>query len=399
MIVVRIMNTVKGHFDRFFGIYLISNILQGTPAKLNIKMDKIIKQRKQCENSKKFINTLYDAYDNKEKVTHSEYKYNLKMMEEDSQSSATSVDENTENFCDNPTRDTLAEGLMGLIKPTVDQLDERVRTTRISQLELKQHIESLAEELKKISEAQQTTVDLDVYVKKLINAKHRVTVLTNVLQSAQERLNKVHQSIERESVKRKFLLEGENQEDSFLFLDALESELQHINSLKPLNILEVGSGSGIIIAALAAYFKNQCLFYATDINPKACLCTQETANRNDVLVSCINMNLFSNFKTCNFDVILFNPPYVCTDDDEIVPGIKQAWAGGKNGRLIIDQFLNQLELFLTSKGVCYMVLLKENKPNDVLMKMNKLGFKSYIIKERKILGEYLYVVRFNRESI
>ncbi|KAF2883550.1 hypothetical protein ILUMI_22614 [Ignelater luminosus] len=132
-------------------------------------------------------------------------------MDVDSESTATSVDENTENFCDNPTRDTLAEGLMGLIKPTVDQLDERVRATRISQLELKQCIESLSEELKKISETQQVTVDLDVYVKKLMNAKHRVTVLTNVLQSAQERLNKVHQSIERETVKRKVLLETSNE--------------------------------------------------------------------------------------------------------------------------------------------------------------------------------------------
>lgn len=39
-------------------------------------------------------------------------------------------DENTENFCDNPTRDSLAEGLLGLFKPVVDQLDERVRVTR-----------------------------------------------------------------------------------------------------------------------------------------------------------------------------------------------------------------------------------------------------------------------------
>lgn len=52
-------------------------------------------------------------------------------MDIDSESTATSVDENTENFCENPTRDTLAEGLMGLIKPTVDQLDERVRATRL----------------------------------------------------------------------------------------------------------------------------------------------------------------------------------------------------------------------------------------------------------------------------
>ncbi|XP_028131119.1 SNAPIN protein homolog isoform X2 [Diabrotica virgifera virgifera] len=128
-------------------------------------------------------------------------------MDLDSESTATSLEDNTENFCDNPTRDTLAEGLMGLIKPTVDQLDERVRATRISQLELKQCIESLSEELKSISESQQHTQDLDIYVKKLINAKQRVTVLTNVLQNTQERLNKVHANLDKEVLKRKAVLE------------------------------------------------------------------------------------------------------------------------------------------------------------------------------------------------
>lgn len=52
------------------------------------------------------------------------------MMERDSESTLTSADENTENFCDNPTRDTLAEGLVSLFKPIIDQLDERVRATR-----------------------------------------------------------------------------------------------------------------------------------------------------------------------------------------------------------------------------------------------------------------------------
>ncbi|XP_019877730.1 SNAPIN protein homolog [Aethina tumida] len=135
-------------------------------------------------------------------------------MDVDSESTATSIDENTENFCENPTRDTLAEGLMGLIKPTVDQLDERVRATRISQLELKQCIESLSEELKKISESQQTSIDLDAYVKKLINAKQRVTVLTNILQNAQDRLNKVHMSIDKEVVQRKILLESAAEDTS-----------------------------------------------------------------------------------------------------------------------------------------------------------------------------------------
>ncbi|KAF5301136.1 hypothetical protein FQR65_LT08966 [Abscondita terminalis] len=322
-------------------------------------------------------------------------------MDEDSQSSATSVDENTENFCDNPTRDTLAEGLMGLIKPTVDQLDERVRATRISQLELKQHIESLAEELKKISEAQQTTVDLDAYVKKLINAKHRVTVLTNILQSAQERLNKVHQSIELEMSLptpsynlKQFKDVYEPSEDTFLFLDALESDLKYIKSLKPLCILEVGSGSGVVITSLASYFEQHCLFFATDINPTACLCTKQTASLNGAIVHNVNMNLFCNFKSV-FDVILFNPPYVCTENSEMVPGINRAWAGGIDGRIIIDQFLSQLKMRLSSTGVCYMVLLKENKPYEIMASMENLGFKSCIVKERKVIGEHLFIIRFD----
>lgn len=51
-------------------------------------------------------------------------------MEQDSDSTITSLGENTENLCDNPTRDTLAEGLISLFQPIVDQLDERVRSTR-----------------------------------------------------------------------------------------------------------------------------------------------------------------------------------------------------------------------------------------------------------------------------
>lgn len=85
---------------------------------------------------------------------------------------------------------------------------------RISQLELKQCIESLSEELKKVQETLQTTVDLDVYVKKLINAKQRVTVIANILQNAQDRLNKVHMSIDKETVKRKIILNNVIDESS-----------------------------------------------------------------------------------------------------------------------------------------------------------------------------------------
>ena len=50
---------------------------------------------------------------------------------EDSASTITeNTDENTENFCDNPTRDALAEGFVRLFKPLIDNLDEQVRKTK-----------------------------------------------------------------------------------------------------------------------------------------------------------------------------------------------------------------------------------------------------------------------------
>lgn len=51
-------------------------------------------------------------------------------MDVDTASDNTSIDDKIDDFCENPTRDALTEGLMSLLKPTVDQLDERIRATR-----------------------------------------------------------------------------------------------------------------------------------------------------------------------------------------------------------------------------------------------------------------------------
>lgn len=59
---------------------------------------------------------------------------------------------------------------------------------RISQLELKQQIESLNEELQKVREALNNHPDLEPYVKKLIGCKHKVTVVLNVLQASQVKI-------------------------------------------------------------------------------------------------------------------------------------------------------------------------------------------------------------------
>ncbi|XP_073996167.1 SNAP associated protein [Rhodnius prolixus] len=128
-------------------------------------------------------------------------------MDPETGSTNTSLEDKTDDFCENPTRDSLAEGLMSVLKPTIDQLDERVRTTRVSQLELKQQLESLSEDLKNITYEQNSPLDLEVYSQKLLNSRHKITVVSNILQAAQDRLHKVQILINKENSKRKILVE------------------------------------------------------------------------------------------------------------------------------------------------------------------------------------------------
>lgn len=65
----------------------------------------------------------------------------------------------------------------------------------------------MTEELQRINEALQCPLETDSYVKKLINAKHKITIVSNILQSTQERLNKIHQAVEKNTAKRKALLD------------------------------------------------------------------------------------------------------------------------------------------------------------------------------------------------
>ena len=51
-------------------------------------------------------------------------------MDADENSTCTSADDGTEDFGDNPTRDTLTEGLISLLKPTVDNLENSIKHTR-----------------------------------------------------------------------------------------------------------------------------------------------------------------------------------------------------------------------------------------------------------------------------
>lgn len=45
------------------------------------------------------------------------------------------------------------------------------------------------------------------------------------------------------------------------------------------------------------------------------------------------------------DIIIFNPPYVPTEDDEVaMDGIEASYAGGERGRRVIDRFMPMMHV-------------------------------------------------------
>ncbi|XP_078043525.1 hemK methyltransferase 2 [Augochlora pura] len=378
-------------------------------------------------------------------------------MDVDTASDNTSIDDKIDDFCENPTRDALTEGLMSLLKPTVDQLDERIRATRICQIELKQQIESLSEELQKINDSLQFPLETDSYVKKLINAKHKITIVSNILYTTQERLNKIHQAVEKNTAKRKALLDHsssysnstntldreeqqpepekedvtpteqdwytfnrsnmetpitnlsdtdletvyEPSEDSFLLIDALEADLEELKTKKPAMCLEIGSGSGVVITALAMALNKHCQAYhlAIDLNNNACRVTKKTGQLNSADIEVIQMDLLSCMRSnCVFDVVMFNPPYVVTSDQEILDErlVFKSWAGGMNGRKVMDRVFPKIPDILSNTGTFYLLTIKENDPEDILRIFSNMNMKGEIIAERRIRGEHLYILRFQK---
>ena len=95
---------------------------------------------------------------------------------------------------------------------------------------------------------------------------------------------------------------------------------------KPLKILDLGTGSGAIILAIADHFKNlgqehRLQLTATDISKEALAVA--TLNSQDLklsFVKLIHSDWFSALEEQRFDLIISNPPYIAQDDSHLGHG-------------------------------------------------------------------------------
>ncbi|KAI1382252.1 putative methylase [Hypoxylon crocopeplum] len=200
-------------------------------------------------------------------------------------------------------------------------------------------------------------------------------------------------------------------EDSFLLLDTLSStaETEFLqsrfgDSYAPL-VLEVGPGSGVVIAFVNTHAKvifgsQGVLTAAVDVNGYACEATGETvkkaASENAAtygeFLGAFQGDLVTSVKDGSVDVLIFNPPYVPTPELPKQPGeadlpnpatkptfdddsymLSLSYAGGKDGMETTDRLINSLPQVLSRKGCAYILLCAQNKPEEVKERIRAFG--------------------------
>lgn len=178
-------------------------------------------------------------------------------------------------------------------------------------------------------------------------------------------------------------------EDSYLMTNVLKQRLPEILKENPeMRMLEIGAGSGIHLqTALSSGVHKQNIF-SSDIN------LFSVQHCNLLGFNCIQSDLFEAFKgglnvkgnlvPLQFDLIIFNPPYLPEDkaSERFEPKDSQvSTTGGKKGNEIIIRFLGQAKDYLKQNGKIFLITSSLAEPVD---------FKKFNYDEKEIGCERLF---------
>ena len=166
-------------------------------------------------------------------------------------------------------------------------------------------------------------------------------------------------------------------EDTFLFAENLGLE-------EGVQVLDVGTGCGIL-GILAA--EKAAEVVALDMNPYAVRCAKENSALNNVSnkMVFIQDNLLAALaENARFDLILFNAPYLPSDEHETGTWIGRSWAGGINGRQVIDSFISQVPLHLEGNGRVLLMQSTLANVGETIRKFSDCNLQATVKVERSL---------------
>lgn len=167
-------------------------------------------------------------------------------------------------------------------------------------------------------------------------------------------------------------------------------------------ILDIGTGSGAIILALAST-KPKHIFFASDCSRKALAIASQNAKRHN-LNGKINFFVGKWFEPLNngslFDIIISNPPYIPTKTiGNLQPEIYKyepiiALDGGSNGLNCLTHIINNAHLYLKKRGSLLLEIGYDQK-NRVSKIIDQCGKYENVVFTKDYSG-YYRVVQINK---
>ncbi|BFH73516.1 class I SAM-dependent methyltransferase [Sulfurisphaera javensis] len=176
----------------------------------------------------------------------------------------------------------------------------------------------------------------------------------------------------------------EPSDDTELLLDILRVNKGEI-------VIDVGSGSGILGLHSLSLGAKEVFF--VDINPyatEATLCTLKMYSFTNYHV--INCDLINCIRDFEFDIAIFNPPYL--PYEEYDKWIGYSWSGGKSGVDILVKFLHMIK----AKRV-YTLYSSLGDEEYLMSVIKKLKFRIVSKKERTIGFETLTALEIYNDKI
>ena len=97
-----------------------------------------------------------------------------------------------------------------------------------------------------------------------------------------------------------------------------------------------------------------------------------------------------------FSLILFNSPYLPSEPDEEKSWVGKAWAGGRNGRKIIDRFIMNAPNFLAAGGRIQLVQSSLSDVDRTIQMFSERNLQAMVAAQVKVAFESIVLVEAKR---
>ena len=163
--------------------------------------------------------------------------------------------------------------------------------------------------------------------------------------------------------------------------------LENLN-LEGLKFLELGAGTGLI-ALFAA--KKGAIVTASDISPLAVENLKLNAKLNNQAIQVIESDLFANFNSQTFDVIIIQPPFY---PQKPISFAEYAWYCGED-YVFFRSLFNQIGKFIHQGTKILMILSDDCDIKTISNISSENGFTMNQIMSKKVFGEWNFIFEIN----